>query len=253
MLSENAKVNTVSKLEEKKRVSALPELAPPRTLRLKFCKVGTLQYISHLDLQRTFNRIINRACLPVWYTKGFNPHIKLVFSTPLSVGAQSVCEYLDIRIDREMSCEEIKERLNAEMTDEFYIMDVYPPTSDFSEIKWATYGICITTFGADAALAEQVEKILTTSPLMLTKKTKSGEKEIDITSLIHSLKAYFEEESGKLKICATVSASSTDYLNPEMLVTALKDKLGILSGDPKEEYYSIMRTELLREDMTSFS
>ena len=135
MLSE---VKQNGKLNEKRRVLALPELTPPRTVRLKFCKVGTLQYISHLDLQRTFNRIINRACLPVWYTKGFNPHIKLVFSTPLSVGAQSVCEYLDIRIDREMSCEEIKERLNAEMTDEFYITDAYLPSSDFSEIAWAS-------------------------------------------------------------------------------------------------------------------
>ncbi len=253
MLSENTKINTASKLEEKKRVAALQELDPPKTLRLKFCKIGTLQYISHLDLQRTFNRIINRACLPVWYTKGFNPHIKLVFSTPLSVGTQSMCEYLDIRIDREMSCEEIKSRLNAEMTDEFYIIEVYPPKSDFSEISWATYGICITTSGANAALAGQIEKILTTAPLMLKKKTKSGEKEIDITSLIHSIKAYFEEESGKIKICATVSTSSTDYLNPEMLITALKDKLGILSGNPKEEYYSIMRTALLREDMSDFS
>ena len=63
MLSE---VKQNGKLNEKRRVLALPELTPPRTVRLKFCKVGTLQYISHLDLQRTFNRIINRACLPVW-------------------------------------------------------------------------------------------------------------------------------------------------------------------------------------------
>ena len=109
MLSES---KTNGKLTEKNRLKALPELVPPKTVRLKFCKIGTLQYISHLDLQTTFNRIINRACLPVWYTKGFNPHIKLVFSTPLSVGTESICEYLDIRLDRDMSCEEIKERLH---------------------------------------------------------------------------------------------------------------------------------------------
>ena len=93
-----------SKLTEKKRIRELEALERPFTVRLKFRKVGSLQYISHLDLQRTFMRVIVRACIPAWYTKGFNPHAKLVFSTPLSVGAQSVCEYLDIRIDREMSC-----------------------------------------------------------------------------------------------------------------------------------------------------
>ena len=88
-----------SKLNEKKRVLSLPEIVPPKTVRLKFCKVGTLQYISHLDLQRTFMRIVNRACLPVWYTKGFNPHAKLVFGAPLSVGCESMCEMADLKIE----------------------------------------------------------------------------------------------------------------------------------------------------------
>lgn len=247
MLSE---VKQNSKLNEKRRVLALPELNPPRTVRLKFCKVGTLQYISHLDLQRTFNRIINRACLPVWYTKGFNPHIKLVFSTPLSVGSQSVCEYLDIRIDREMSCEEIKDRLNAEMTDEFYITDAYIPSSDFSEIAWASYDITVTTIGASAELAASAEKLLTTSPLTMIKKGKAGEKEVDIVKMIHSLKAEYDGE--RINIRATVRASSTEYLNPEFLITALKNNLSILSTDPISEHYEIMRTATLKEDMSEF-
>ena len=241
------------KLSEKRRVLALPELNPPRSLRLKFIKVGTLQYISHLDLQRTFTRIINRACLPVWYTKGFNPHIKMVFSTPLSVGTQSVCEYLDIRIDREMSCEEIVARLNAEMTDEFHIVEAYEPSSDFSEIKWASYTISINTDGASAEMAQQIKAALSDSPLMLTKKTKAGEKEIDIIPLISSVNAELDEENGSINIETTVSASTTDYLNPEMLITGLKGKMGILSGDPTKEYYSIVRTELLKQDLTKFS
>ena len=247
MLSE---VKQNSKLNEKRRVLALPELNPPRTVRLKFCKVGTLQYISHLDLQRTFNRIINRACLPVWYTKGFNPHIKLVFSTPLSVGTESVCEYLDIRIDREMSCEEIKDRLNAEMTDEFYITDAYIPSSDFSEIAWASYDITVTTIGASAELAASAEKLLTTSPLIMIKKGKAGEKEVDIVKMIHSLKAEYAGE--RINIRATVRASSTEYLNPEFLITALKNNLSILSTDPISEHYEIMRTATLKEDMSEF-
>lgn len=242
-----------SKLTEKKRVLSLPEIVPPKHVRLKFVKVGTLQYISHLDLQRTFNRIINRACLPVWYTKGFNPHIKLVFSTPLSVGSESVCEYLDIRIDREMSCEEIMERLNAEMTEEFHIVEAYVPESDFSEIKWATYELSLCTDGASAEMAEKVQETLTSSPLNLIKRTKSGEKEIDIIPLISSVKTEYNADKSSIEIEATVSASSTEYLSPEMLVTGLKERLGILSGDPTREHYSIMRTQLLKEDMTVFS
>ena len=131
----------------------------PITLRVKFFKKGRLQYISHLDLHRLLNRALVRAGMPIWYTKGFNPHIKLVFSTPLSVGTESVCEYLDIRIDREMSCEEIKDRLNRALTDELCILDAYivPEKSVFADIIWARYDIRIRTSGLTAALAEEIE------------------------------------------------------------------------------------------------
>ncbi len=238
------------KLTEKKRLLTLPELERPQTVRLKFRKIGSLQYISHLDLQRTFNRVIVRACLPIWYTKGFNPHAKLVFSTPLSVGAQSVCEYLDIRIDREMSCEEIKERLNRELTDELCVMDAYIPTSDFSQIAWASYEIKICSDLVDEGLAEKAQALFESSPLMLTKKTKSGEKEVDIIPMLYAVKV--SRDAGILKILCTLSASSTEYLNPEMLITALKSRLGILGGNPTEEWYTIMRTELYKSNMSVF-
>ncbi len=237
------------KLTEKKRLRSLPEMERPLTVRLKFRKIGSLQYISHLDLQRTFNRVIVRACLPIWYTKGFNPHAKLVFSTPLSVGAQSVCEYLDIRIDREMPCEEIKERLNRELTDELYIMEAYIPANDFSKIAWSSYDIEISADSIDESVAEKAQILLTSSPLIMTKRTKSGEKEVDIVPMIKAVSVCFD---GTLKLTCTLSASSTEYLNPEMLITALKNNLGILCGNQADEWYTITRTQLFRHDMTVF-
>ena len=242
-----------SKLMEKARLRKLPELERPRTVRLKFKKVGSLQYISHLDLQRTFMRVIVRSCIPAWYTKGFNPHAKLVFSTPLSVGAQSVCEYLDIRIDRDMSCEDIRDRLNAELTDELCILDAYLPENDFSQIAWASYEIEVFTRDADASLAKKANDVLTTSPLVMTKRTKSGEKDVDIIPMIKSADVHYDNETGTLKLSCVLSASSTEYLNPEMLITALKENIGILAGDPSVEWYAIMRTNLLTSDLKEFT
>ncbi len=246
MLSES------QKLTEKKRLRSLPVIQPPITVRLMFKKVGTLQYISHLDLQRTLLRVINRACIPVWYTKGFNPHAKLVFSTPLSVGAQSEYEFLDIRIDREMSCEEIMTRLNNELTEELCITDAYIPTTDFHDIAWASYYIEIHTSGADRSMADDVKKILSTSPLNLVKKTKAGEKEIDITKLIRSADVDFDDSSEAITIKTVLSATTNEFLNPEMIITGLKQTLNILSTDPITEHYSIMRTGIMFSDMTLF-
>ncbi len=230
----------------------LPELQSPLTVRLKFVKKGNLQYISHLDLQRSFNRILVRSGLPVWYSKGFNPHIKLVFSTPLSVGTQSECEYLDLRLDRELPEETVKEMINAEMTDEMFITDVYRPTTKFADIAYCRYEYEIFTKGADSSLAERAEALLSHSPLNMVKKTKSGEKEIDIIPLIKDISAAFCESAGTLRLSAILSAGAENYLNPEMIVTALREGLGILSGDPSEEWYTIIRKDSLTSDLKSF-
>ena len=42
-------------------------LCEPRYVRFKFRKVGNLQYISHLDLQKTMGRVLIRAKAPLWY------------------------------------------------------------------------------------------------------------------------------------------------------------------------------------------
>ena len=51
---------------------------------------------------------------------------------------------------------------------------------------------------------------------------------------------------------ATLRATTTDFLNPEMIITALKQKGMILAGRLSEEHYSITRTKVMKEDMTEF-
>ena len=89
-----------------------------RCVRVLLAKRGRAKYTSHLDMQRCMMRAVRRAGIDLWYTEGFNPKPRLSFATPMSVGLESECEFLDIRIDREFSCAEIMERLNRELTDE---------------------------------------------------------------------------------------------------------------------------------------
>ncbi|MBQ3483586.1 MAG: DUF2344 domain-containing protein [Clostridia bacterium] len=230
---------------------SLPMLDAPRTARVRFRKVGNLQYISHLDLQRTFSRVLVRAGLPLWYTKGFNPHIKMVFGMPLPVGAESECEYLDIRIEREMSDEEIKDRLNAELTHELAVAEVYPAERHFCEIAFAEYEYTVHTAGADEALTARVREALSTRPLTAIKRSKSGEKEVDLLDFVHRFTV--EATDGALIIRAVLAAGEGNYLNPDLLITALREKTGILSGDPMQESYRILRRRaLLADGITEF-
>ena len=241
--------DTTAALPELPAEPQWPKLETPKTVRICFRKVGNLQYISHLDLQRTIARVLVRAKIPMWYTKGFNPHAKVIFGLPLSVGTESECEFIDLRIDRDISPAEIRDRLNAELTEEMRILDAYEPTSKFLDIGWANYEMELSLKQADAALAESLQKLFTTSPVLMTKKTKSGDKEIDIVPLIRRVHVTYDpHRPNSIHIRALLSASSTDYLNPEFLVTAARTHRGILSGNPSEESYSILRTHVYLAD-----
>ena len=230
------------------------KLAEPKTIRIKFRKVGSLQYISHLDLQRTFARVLVRADIPMWYTQGFNPHAKVTFGLPLSVGTESECEFIDLRLDRDIPPAEVRARLNRELTAEMEISEAYEPSSKFTDIAWARYEMCLRFAGADRAAAERLHSLWTTSPLLMVKKTKSGDKEIDVTPLVREIKAiYNDDRPNEIRVRALLSASEGSYLNPEMLISAARRELGILSGDPAEEEYSILRSHVyLSDGVTEF-
>ena len=224
-------------------------LDEPKTVRIKFCKTGSLQFISHLDLQRTFHRILVRAGIPMWYTKGFNPHAKLVFGAPLSVGCESFCEMADLKIERKITFEEIKNQLNACLTDEMYVLDVYKPENKFNDIAFADYTIKVKSALCTEETPAKILELFA-SPVVMTKKTKSGEKEVDIREFIHAIDAKFVD--GVLVINTVLATGSVANLNPEYLVNALRQNLGILSPDDVNQSYTIMRNAFFNADMSIF-
>ena len=110
---------------------------PVWNLRVKFQKIGRLQFISHLDLARTMRTAIVRAGIPVKYSQGFNPHPRMSFALQLSVGTQSKCEFMELKLCDKPDCDKIKSELNKNLVDELRVFDVYEPERKASEIAWA--------------------------------------------------------------------------------------------------------------------
>ena len=183
----------------------------PESVRIKFRKTGRLRYISHLDLDRTVRTALVRTKIPVWYTEGFNPHAKMVFAQPLPLFAESECELLDIKITEKMPFEEIKKRLRAAFTEELYVTDVYTPRDKFADIVYASYRID----GAQGIDGARIDNFLS-GDINVVKKTKSGEKSINIRPQIKSLSV---GEGGVLY--AVLDASGASYLNPDILCREL--------------------------------
>lgn len=218
----------------------LKPLDAPKTVRIKFTKTGSLQFISHLDLQRLWQRALARAGIPLWYTKGFNPHAKLIFALPLPVGVESVCELIDVRIDKEISCDDIKELLNSVLTDEMRILDVYDPERKFNDIAKATYRIELSGVNASEEMSGKINEFFTRDEILMKKHTKSGEKEINMSSLIYDLSANYCSECKKIIINATLAAG-TESLNPEFIISALREYDILPKASLVDELYTTLR------------
>ena len=105
-----------------------------QNVRVFFEKTGMTKYISHLDLMRCMTRAIKRAAIPAWYTEGFNPHLFITFALPLTLGVESLCESMDIRLTEEMGFEEVKNRLNVNLPDGIRITNVAVPVYKANDI-----------------------------------------------------------------------------------------------------------------------
>lgn len=233
------------------KIEATPE--KPCPLRIRFRKIGALQYISHLDLMRTMTRVIVRAGIPVRYTFGFNPIPHLVFSAPLPVGAESPAEFLDIAVTAPVDTGEIMTRLNEGLPSELAVEAVYVPTTKFSDIAFAVYEIRLRTPNADATLAQRCGELLSASPLIVRKHTKSGDKDTDISPAIAACHASYCAETGEICLVIRLCADSGSFLKPAYLMNYLADRLGILQGSPLDEDYTVTRTHLLTKEEKDFS
>ena len=101
-----------------------------RCVRIWFKKMGMSRYVSHLDLMRAMTRAMRRANVPLWYTEGYNPHPYMTFSLPLSLGMESLCESMDIRIEGESTNEDIFNLLKGSMPPGIEIISVDEPVFD---------------------------------------------------------------------------------------------------------------------------
>ena len=80
---------------------------------IRFGKQPRLRFISHLDLQRFFQRALNRTGLPIAWTQGFNPHPILSFGSALALGWTSEYEILDVKLSAPMGRKRTEDAMRA--------------------------------------------------------------------------------------------------------------------------------------------
>lgn len=83
-----------------------------KKLRLALHKGEELRFLSHLDFAQAVERMIRRAQIKMAYSEGFNPHMKISFSSALALGVTAEAEYIDMDVLEDDTLESIIDRLN---------------------------------------------------------------------------------------------------------------------------------------------
>lgn len=231
-------------------------------VRIKFSKTGSMKFIGHLDVMRYFQKAIRRSGLPVSYSQGFNPHQLISFAAPLGVGLTSDGEYMDMQMESSCSTKEALQRLNATMNDEIRVKSFVEleegSKNAMSIVAAADYCVSIKDgYDFPTDYQQKFDAFLTQDQIMMVKKTKKSEREINVKPYIYQV-AYSQEqfadktgvsyadtvaeqyENGK-KVYMQLTTGSVVNIKPEMIMEAFCKYCGL----PYEPFtYQLHRMEV---------
>lgn len=213
-----------------------------RNVRIYFKKKGRMKFVSHLDMTRVMSRLIKKSGIPVWYTEGFNRHIYMNFAIPLSLGFESDCEILDIRLNEEgFSNGETLKALVAVCPPDIEFFDVTDPIKHTKEIGFSNYLLEFDLINGKTA--DALKEFFAKDSVLCEKTGKKGKvKEID---LIPKIREYKLEDN---RLALSLVAGSEDNLNPNFVMDTFFALYKI-----EKIYYTVLRTDILDKNGNKFA
>lgn len=195
-------------------------------VRVKFTKNGPVKFIGHLDMMRYFQKAIRRSGLDIAYSEGYSPHMIMSFAAPLGVGVTSDGEYFDMELKSVSDSQRMREQLNRQMADGVTIVSIRQigeekAANAMSLVAAADY---LVTFRAGKGLPEgwetQLKAFLEQKEIRCVKKTKKGEREVDIRPGIYRMAPQGDG------LFLQVSSGSAQNVKPEQVIGAFAHYLG---------------------------
>ncbi|MEG1651214.1 MAG: TIGR03936 family radical SAM-associated protein [Oscillospiraceae bacterium] len=216
-------------------------------VRLHFSKIFNTRYISHLDLMRTITRAVKQSGVSAWFTEGYNTHLYLTFSLPLSLGFESICETCDIRILDDEFDQSIAQKINAFLPWGIEIFNCNIAKYKTGDIGFARYLIEFDDIELSGELIEhKIRELIESSEITALKKTKKGTmRTIDLKPMIHSAETKLENK--KCYLDMVVCAENDNSFNPMLLLNLLFESLG-----REPDHYLVKRTQILTKEMMNF-
>ncbi|MCP5467795.1 MAG: TIGR03960 family B12-binding radical SAM protein [Deltaproteobacteria bacterium] len=172
------------------------DLKPIIKIRARYSKIGEAAYIGHLDLMQLLRRAIARAKIPVGFSQGFNPHVRMSMGPAQSLGMESIAEFVDLELTQMIDAEDFRERMNRVLAQgiqilEAWVIDLKTPSINQS-IAETCYDIELSQeefLNGHPDLKDQVLAFLKSQELKLTRYHPKKNRVLDIRPLVKELEA----------------------------------------------------------------
>lgn len=190
--------------------------------RMKFVKEGRARYISHLDLMHTMQRAMARCEMPLWFTEGFNQHAYVSVALPLATGYSGECEFLDFNLLCESVPENAADALNDVFPEGLRALEIYPLSEGgmkVGDIAWSRYRVSWGFEGSvPEGFTEDVRELFNRPVVEIVKRSKRGEKTVNMRELMRDLVIKAGEESVTAEV---TTAAGNLSMSPEYLTRAI--------------------------------
>jgi len=207
----------------KKKVAGRNLVAPTKNrVRIRWGKTARNRYMSHLDNMRILERAIRCAGLPVAFSQGYNPTMKLSFGPPLPLGFTSEAEYVDITLQSNLNPDMIPTLEESfpkgiRIYDAKTVLGKSPSLS--STLNRVVYSLPLELWSDATLLQAGIDSFQSADVHMVERKGKKGTRQIDIKPTVYSMS--IEEES----LVLLLGIGDGGYVRPEEVLALLSDGL----------------------------
>ncbi len=206
-----------------------------------------LRYVSHLDYANLFVRACKRAHLPMAYSEGFNPHMKVAFASALSLGAASDAEYVDFEMTESLAPSEVMRRLGAHLPRGAQIVRLRllegKHRALMADVDEARYRISVPYAGDSASIRASVERYNAAESAVWERSTPKKSRMIETKAYVKT-PVSFQLENGRLVFWMNLVVTPQGSVKPiEILSVMVRDF--DLPVDPNEAY--VTRTGLFAD------
>jgi radical SAM-linked protein len=189
--------------------------------RLTFTRDRTVRFVGHLDLAKTWERILRRADLPVAYSQGFHPLPKITFASALPVGCTSDCELMDVVLSDLMDSSDVMARLAPALPAGILVTSVAQVPLNApalqAELRWAEYIVTVETGEVPEQIEQKVQAFLAAPTLPRERRGKS----YDLRPLVLSLSTEVACDSSAQIVMRLLADANAGTGRPDEVLAAL--------------------------------